>query len=730
MEQLLGSSVGLLPLGISDDVCTASLLGLKGGGGGLSPMPHPIDFASCLAVTQAIEAALLPEDPLELEGSNALLPLSLFGDPHKDDWGFAETSGKSMESASGLGICAVSARASRLSAFAFLEGSPDSPCHHPERLLHPPIKMALDLLADPPTIPAAPNEHLHHHPQFLPAEFHKFPHQHPQFTPSSRPFAGLPPQFAAPNTSALARLPASDPPLELERQATQIIVEYLSDPAINPYKGSVPLERIQNIFRGKHADLYQQVVGSKHSAWKKYIQRNSDIFQQFSVEEGKWRMRLLCHNDWQEGDQKEEAARVAWETHFTTVLVAYLDTMADKVSSLDAFMAAYKDLPQTQEAPGATYDLPHRGDLVRFIRRSARFSYDQGSFQISFRIEGDAPKEAAVATKEAKESGLRREGSSEEEGKPSVAKLKKLDASMPYFGIVHPSPGAYTGASEHKDPLTPEHMAHTFIASAPYNPYFQPAYYPPPLGAPYSMGLPAYAAPMMVFPPEPPLGSSPGSPAPPAEIEQRATQIIAGYLLDASINPYQGSVPVERIQNLFRSRNPELYDQVVGSKHSAWKRYIERNSDIFSIFPIEEGKWRMRLLCHQDWKTGDQKEEAARDAWEQHFTAVLLMYLQNCTEQSSTLDDFMAAYPAMPQSKAQAGDRGELYTLPHRGDLVRFLRRSTVFTYDQASFLISLRPIREAAAEKVAEKPAKAGETKLNPFAPCFRPKADLHIDG
>jgi len=44
-----------------------------------------------------------------------------------------------------------------------------------------------------------------------------------------------------------------------------------------------------------HADLYQRVVGNKHSAWKKYIQRNADTFQQFSVEEGKWRMRLLCH---------------------------------------------------------------------------------------------------------------------------------------------------------------------------------------------------------------------------------------------------------------------------------------------------------------------------------------------------------------------------------------------------------------------------------------------------
>jgi hypothetical protein len=70
------------------------------------------------------------------------------------------------------------------------------------------------------------------------------------------------------------------------------------------------------------------------------------------------------------------------------------------------------------------------------------------------------PTPALVAAKEAKESGPRREGSSEEEGKPPpVAKPKKLDASMPYFGMVHPSPVAYAGASEHKDPLTPEHVA-------------------------------------------------------------------------------------------------------------------------------------------------------------------------------------------------------------------------------------------------------------------------------
>lgn len=55
--------------------------------------------------------------------------------------------------------------------------------------------------------------------------------------------------------------------------------------------------------------------------------------------------------DWQEGDRREEAARVAWETHFTNVLVAYLETMVDLCSSLDAFMAAYPTMPRQGRPP-------------------------------------------------------------------------------------------------------------------------------------------------------------------------------------------------------------------------------------------------------------------------------------------------------------------------------------------------------------------------------------------
>lgn len=55
--------------------------------------------------------------------------------------------------------------------------------------------------------------------------------------------------------------------------------------------------------------------------------------------------------------------------------------------------------------------------------------------------------------------------------------------------------------------------------------------------------------------------------------------------------------------------------------------YTEELRHVLAVL-LEEGKWRMRLLGHEDWKKGDRKEEAARDAWENHFTSVLTAYLE------------------------------------------------------------------------------------------------------
>lgn len=227
------------------------------------------------------------------------------------------------------------------------------------------------------------------------------------------------------------------------------------------------------------------------------------------------------------------------------------------------------------------------------------------------------------------------------------------------------------------------------------------------------------------------------------EAEAYATEVIAKYLNDSAINPYKGSVPVERIQNIFRGRHAELYDAVVGSKHSAWKRYIERNSDIFAYFSVEEGKWRMRLLDHVDWQKGDQEEEAARDAWESHLTKALTAYLNTVPGKTSTLDAFMSAYPAMSDAKRLLD--GSHYTLPHRGDLVRFIRRSSKFTYEHSTFIMGFRgeqgdaqkeerpkatadPAKDAAP-KEGEKP-KEQRPGLNPYAQSFQPRSEVQLEG
>ena len=85
-----------------------------------------------------------------------------------------------------------------------------------------------------------------------------------------------------------------DTTADADELAIKLIVSFMNDTNINPYLGSVPSERIQNIFRNRHGRLYEVVVRSRNSTWPKYIQKHSDVLHQFFVD-GKWRMRLLTH---------------------------------------------------------------------------------------------------------------------------------------------------------------------------------------------------------------------------------------------------------------------------------------------------------------------------------------------------------------------------------------------------------------------------------------------------
>ena len=176
-----------------------------------------------------------------------------------------------------------------------------------------------------------------------------------------------------------------------------------------------------------------------------------------------------------------------------------------------------------------------------------------------------------------------------------------------------------------------------------------------------------------------------------ADYEDDLTESTIHFLEDSTINPYCGSVPVERIQNVVRTKVPDLYSKVVGTRHGSWKKYVEKHEEVFQLFSVEEGKWRMRLLKHTDYKIGDEREIAARVAWEKHFTQTLLSYLQSVPEQKCRVDDFMQKYPELPCNQRKADGSLE-FPLPPRGDLVRFVKRHPqYFGYDPTIFLISMK---------------------------------------
>eukprot|EP00667_Euglena_gracilis_P011264 EG_transcript_11497 len=174
------------------------------------------------------------------------------------------------------------------------------------------------------------------------------------------------------------------------------------------------------------------------------------------------------------------------------------------------------------------------------------------------------------------------------------------------------------------------------------------------------------------------------------EFEQDLKDITIAYLLDRDINRYQGSVPVEKIQNILRCQHRDLYDKVVGSKHRSWNKFVEKHQDAFELFSIEDGKWRMRLTSQTDYKQGDQQEKQARETEDAHFLKALTQYLLSLPERSCRVDDFIAAYPDLPCNRLLPNGSLE-HPLPKRGDFVRFVKRhNKQFAYDQSQFMIRL----------------------------------------
>ena len=86
------------------------------------------------------------------------------------------------------------------------------------------------------------------------------------------------------------------------------------------------MEKIQHVLRYKHHTLYDEVVGHKHRAFNNFVQRQ-EAFELMTAGEGKWRMRLRNHANYQIGDEMERQMHLARDAHMATALKGYLNAL-------------------------------------------------------------------------------------------------------------------------------------------------------------------------------------------------------------------------------------------------------------------------------------------------------------------------------------------------------------------------------------------------------------------
>jgi hypothetical protein len=145
-----------------------------------------------------------------------------------------------------------------------------------------------------------------------------------------------------------------------------------------------------------------------------------------------------------------------------------------------------------------------------------------------------------------------------------------------------------------------------------------------------------------------------------------------------------GSVPVERLYNAIDRDDRPLFDAVIGiehrHKHRALCRIMAKHPDVFA-FTQDAEKPRVRLVVHFAWRCRDDHAAADRVQRETRTLTALWAYLWPRPSGTAPVDDFVAQHQRARGWPA----------MPHRGDIIRFVRRhSRVFRWDPQRFTVTL----------------------------------------
>jgi hypothetical protein len=187
--------------------------------------------------------------------------------------------------------------------------------------------------------------------------------------------------------------------------------------------------------------------------------------------------------------------------------------------------------------------------------------------------------------------------------------------------------------------------------------------------------------------------------------EQILVKATKGVIEDPTFNPYQGSLPSQKVQVKVQQQYPNEYEQVIGLKRgmAGWKEFLTHHADMFTLF-LDGGRYRIRLTSNASWKVADYRAYQAHDNQERHYVQCLLEYLTAlitnalpfsagtttpaASSASVSVDEFIEAYE---NGEAFAAWREQYPRLPKRGDFVKLIRKhSEFFAFDDKTHRIGL----------------------------------------
>lgn len=157
--------------------------------------------------------------------------------------------------------------------------------------------------------------------------------------------------------------------------------------------------------------------------------------------------------------------------------------------------------------------------------------------------------------------------------------------------------------------------------------------------------------------------------------ELAALGVLVTYLRDRGLNPHQGSLPLEKLMNVLRLRQPILAN-VVGTSKASFLAFVERHSGVLGSHLDDDGLLVRIFLRHNvDYALRDAAKGAADRCHDEQTEETLTHFLAMQPGQCATIDACMEI----------TGHR------MRRGDLARFLRmRQSKFELDRRRFLVRL----------------------------------------